>query len=596
MIKKLQAIIVILIIYSCATVQAPTGGERDEKAPILYESNPEDQSTNFNKQELTLYFNEWMKLDQIQKELIITPRVEIEYEATLKKQELLIELKEPLKDSTTYTFNFRKALSDITEGNLWENPKIAFSTGPFLDSLAVIGTIYDLMENKVVPNYLVGLYSAKVDTANLRQGKPIYFTTTNENGEFNMQNIKAGDYRLYAFDDKNDNLINDSRIEPFGFHDSIIKLNDSISPIAINTYKRNEDTLTLKKYSPVGKDFVIQYNKGIQYYKIINPKSPKEYIYGNNIDESASLKIFKENFPNQNTETDSIKLIVDVTDSIGTTLKDTIYFQTRDSRITNDTIKIEKEPKKVIDYGLQTFTVGLSKPVKQINPDSIQIRIDSTIVYNIDQNNINYNFNRKLITLTIDLNKEKLNAFNDSLYQVRQQQKLDSIENNTDTIQNKNITKSQSEKETTERPTLRNINLYFGKSAFIGIENDSTSKKEIKLTFREPEDYGIIQGKVIGADFPFVIELLNKEYEVVDTIANKTEFEFNYILPGDYSLRLLKDLNNNQRWDAGNPLLLKKSEEYIYHNEVIPLKPNWIQIDKNFNLNVDNEVDNDEDK
>ena len=294
MIKKyLSLLSILIIIYACATVQTPTGGEKDEKAPILYESNPKDQSTNFKGTQIKLFFNEWMKVEQLNNELIITPRQNIDYEFTLKKQELIIDFEEPLQDSTTYTFNFRKALKDITEGNLWENPVIAFSTGNFLDSLKVEGTITKLMNQEPAKSYLVGLYNAKSDTANLRQGKPVYFTTTDENGSFKMQNLKAGKYILYSFEDKNDNLINNSESEPYGFHPDTLDLTDSIPSLSILTYKRNEDTLNLKKYSPVGKDFIVQYNKGLSEYNVTYPKDRSQHIYTNNVEKSKYLKIYQ---------------------------------------------------------------------------------------------------------------------------------------------------------------------------------------------------------------------------------------------------------------------------------------------------------------
>jgi hypothetical protein len=247
-----------------------------------------------------------MKLEQIQNELIITPREEIDYEANLKKQELIIQLEKPLKDSTTYTFNFREALKDITEGNLWENPVIAFSTGPFLDSLEFKGQVENVFTHQAQKDFLVGLYDANYDSADLRQGKPVYFTTTDENGNYRFRNLKAGNYRLYTFRDSNNDLINNSQSEAFGFHSEIISLYDSIGNIELTTYKRNEDTLKLKKYSPVGKDFIIQYNKGIKDYSLINPIDSSQYIYANDVEKSKYIKVYRENFPQLEYETELI--------------------------------------------------------------------------------------------------------------------------------------------------------------------------------------------------------------------------------------------------------------------------------------------------
>ncbi|MGM0579992.1 MAG: Ig-like domain-containing domain [Bacteroidota bacterium] len=632
MIKKyLSLLVVLIVIYACATVQSPTGGEKDEKAPILYESNPKNQSTNFKGKEIKLFFNEWMKLEQINKELIITPREDFEYEATLKKQELIIELEEPLKDSTTYTFNFRKALSDITEGNLWENPIIAFSTGDYLDSLKVEGNVEDLMSQEPAKSYIVGLYDANIDTANLREGKPVYFTTTNDEGDFKMQNIKSGRYLLYAFKDSNDNLINDSHLESYGFYADTLNLNDSIPPLSILTYKRNEDTLKLKKFSPVGKDFIIQYNKGLTQYQVTNPKDSNQHIYTNDVEESKYLKIYKENFPDLEYETDSVELFISITDSINQTRLDTVNFKLRESRITNDKIKIASKPNGKIISGEQEFIFKLTKPVHEFNYDSIQLRIDTIQIKTFTQEEIETNFNKKEIQLKTVINKDQISTIYDSL-----KSRSDSIQHYNDSINNindssnVNLDSTELSNDSTETNIdSTNINtkdsvvqqkgierkansiskegnvsrgdnnqnsgdipleIYVGQGAFMGIESDSSDKSSTKISFKKVEDYGTIKGKVNNMESEFVIELLSKNYEVKDTLINKNEYQFNYVEPGEYRIRIIEDKNGNHKWDAGNPLILKAAENIYYLDEVITVKANWEIIDKNFEFDVDKDV------
>ncbi|WP_375579710.1 Ig-like domain-containing domain [Marivirga tractuosa] len=609
MIRKLLSLSIIIIIYACATVQSPTGGEKDEKAPVLYESNPKNQSINFKGKEIKLFFNEWMKLEQLDNELIITPREDIEFEASLKKQELIITLEEKLKDSTTYTFNFRKALKDITEGNLWEDPIIAFSTGPFLDSLEVSGTVLDIKNNSKQEGFLVGLYSNEYDTANMRQGKPVYFTTTDKEGNYKMENLKAGSYKLYTFKDSNDNLINNPQSEPFGFHSEVIELYDSIGNINMNTYSRNEDTLKLKKFSPVGKDFTIQYNKGLQSYSILNPKDSNQFIYANDIEKSKHLKIYKENFPKHGYDTDSTLLIVNVSDSIGNERSNSVYFKLRESRLSNDSIQITGKPNAKITSGNQEFNIEFSKPVHTINYDSIELRIDTIPIYKFTDEDLVLSKNRKQIKINSLIDKDEIQNITDSLSELKSKLSTDSLKNNrTDSTTVSDSIKTQDNELEEPNPTIgrdsrsgtssqngsMKLQLYLGKAAFLGIEKDSTKATSISFSFMKAENYGIIKGKVIDPAFPFVIELLNDKYEVIDTLINEKEFQFNYVDPGDYRLRLLKDENSNQKWDAGDPFLLEPEEEYIYLNELITVKANWEVIDKNFNFSVDNEVDNGE--
>ena len=134
------------------------------------------------------------------------------------------------------------------------------------------------------------------------------------------------------------------------------------------------------------------------------------------------------------------------------------------------------------------------------------------------------------------------------------------------------------------------LQLYTGKGAFIGIESDSTSSSSTKLSFINPMNFGIIKGNIKGMDSNFIIELLSEKYEVIDTLINKNEYQFNYVKPGSYRIRVIKDENGNEKWDAGNPLKLKPAEKIYFLDEVITVKANWEVIDKNFDFSVDKSV------
>ncbi|PTB96180.1 hypothetical protein C9994_08560 [Marivirga lumbricoides] len=614
--KIVIPLILLLCIYACATPGTITGGEKDVVAPVLYESTPKHQSVNFKGKEIRLYFNEWMQLDNLQKELIITPRTNIEYEQTLKKQELILTLKSELKDSTTYTFNFRKGLKDITEGNVWENPVLAFNTGNYLDSLVIQGTVKKIETTEPAKDYLVGIYDASVDTANLRQGEPLYFTTTDEQGNYKLQNLKPGQYLLYTFKDANNNLINESASEPYGFYPTVINLEDSIPNIDVLTYKINEDTLKLKKSGPTGKDFVISYNKGIENYNITNTKDPDQIIYATDEEAAGKIRIFKENFPQLN-YTDSLQLVIKATDSISNQRADTVFAKFRESRITSESIKITMMPEKKILTGDQELLITTSKPVAKINTDSILIKFDSIQINKINRDQITLSENKKIVKINLTLSKKEIEALaakqkaiKDSIQAARKESLADSTQNadstqtfnNTATNQSINSNNTSApitsrKKDEQKKPAqINGLHLYLGKGAFIGIEEDSTASNNTIFTFKNIEEYGIIKGYVTSPPENYIVQLLDNKYKVIDSISNQQTFTFNYVSPGDYFLRAVADTNNNKKWDAGNPLLLEPAEEIIYLNEKLTVKANWEVIDKNIVFEADNTEDKDVDK
>ena len=127
-----------LFLTDCAKRGRPTGGEKDEDAPLLEKSSPENYSTNFNGKEIKLVFDEYVKLKDLNSQLIVSPPLKnnplITPVGTASKT-ITIKLLDTLKENTTYSFNFGQSVTDNNEGNVFNNFKFVFSTGPIIDSL-----------------------------------------------------------------------------------------------------------------------------------------------------------------------------------------------------------------------------------------------------------------------------------------------------------------------------------------------------------------------------------------------------------------------------------------------------------------------------
>jgi hypothetical protein len=130
-----------------------------------------------------LEFNEYLKLKNAKDEIIITPTIK-DPEFSVKKNIVNIELKEKLKDSTTYSISFRESIQDLNEGNPAEDLHLAFSTGPFIDSLEIAGKVTQLLKGLPAPKFTVALYQS--DTFNIFKHKPVYFTQSNKKGIFKL--------------------------------------------------------------------------------------------------------------------------------------------------------------------------------------------------------------------------------------------------------------------------------------------------------------------------------------------------------------------------------------------------------------------------
>ena len=134
-------LLLIVFCWNCAQQGSPKGGPKDEAPPRVLESQPLNYSTRFKAKKIIITFDEYIVLDNVNQELIVSPPMEEKPEVKLRKKSMVIEFEEALKDSTTYTFNFGSAIKDLHEGNKLLNYEYVFSTGDVLDSLSVRGTL-----------------------------------------------------------------------------------------------------------------------------------------------------------------------------------------------------------------------------------------------------------------------------------------------------------------------------------------------------------------------------------------------------------------------------------------------------------------------
>jgi len=218
----------LLLLSACANMVTPEGGPDDNDPPVADYFSPENNSVNFASNSITIKFNEYIQLNNIFNQVLISPPMSETPDFKLKGKTLTITLNSPLKDSTTYTINFGQSIKDITKGNTLDNFTYVFSTGDFLDSLEVSGKITDLLTGSPSSTAFAVLYLNSNDSAFLNQ-PPYYFAKVDETGSFTIKNIRSGNYRLYAIEDQNFNYYFDLPNEKIAFLSDEIKI-DSVVP------------------------------------------------------------------------------------------------------------------------------------------------------------------------------------------------------------------------------------------------------------------------------------------------------------------------------------------------------------------------------
>jgi len=199
--KILLLIALSLFITNCAKRGRPTGGKKDSIPPLLVKATPNHKSINFKATKINIAFDEYIKLKDVNKQLIISPPLKntplITPIGTASKF-INIKILDTLMENTTYTFNFGNSVVDNNEGNKLEHFKYVVSTGTFIDSLKIEGTISDAFNQKSDENVSVMLYEINehfTDSIIFKE-KPMYVTSTLDSTNFELSNLKAGKYLL----------------------------------------------------------------------------------------------------------------------------------------------------------------------------------------------------------------------------------------------------------------------------------------------------------------------------------------------------------------------------------------------------------------
>ena len=210
-----------VLLYSCASIGRIEGGPIDETPPMFVNSRPMPGQLNYDRDRISITFDEYIKLDQPNEKVVISPPQIQQPEIRTSGKRVIVNLNDTLKPNTTYTIDFGDAIQDNNEGNPLELFTFTFSTGDRLDTMAVSGTVLNASNLEPVKGMLVGLYANLADSA---------FTTTpfdrvgrtDSRGRFSIRGVAPGSYRIYALQDADQNVYFSQPMEQIAWNDSLV--------------------------------------------------------------------------------------------------------------------------------------------------------------------------------------------------------------------------------------------------------------------------------------------------------------------------------------------------------------------------------------
>ena len=235
MLKLVGALALMLLISlyltGCANIIPPGGGPRDSLPPKLVVALPKDSATNVRTKNFMLSFDEYVTLQGLQENLIVSPTVKNAPIIDYKLKNVTIKFKDSLEENTTYTLDFGKAVVDVNESNMAKGFRYIFSTGSTIDNGNYNGHVIVAATGKVDSTLIVVLHNNLNDTS-VYKNTPRYYTRVDGKGNFSFRNLAPGNYAAYVIPTNFSRKYDDST-NYFGF------LNEQV----VVTEKTKSDTI-----------------------------------------------------------------------------------------------------------------------------------------------------------------------------------------------------------------------------------------------------------------------------------------------------------------------------------------------------------------
>ncbi|MGJ7030622.1 Ig-like domain-containing domain [Niabella hirudinis] len=232
----------ILLIYAgsgCANIIAPSGGPRDSLPPQIVRADPPNETKHFNQKKITFYFNEYVDLNDVYQNLVVSPLPKIPPQVDRKLKTVTVKWKDSLKENTTYVLNFTNVIKDITEGNKARDMLYVVSTGDYFDSLQLSGNVKMAKTVKPDSTLTVMLHSNLEDSSIFKQN-PDYIARLDSSGNFLFRYLRPGTYRLYAIKSEGGSYMYTSKQQVFAFADSPIVVTQ-VPPPPVRLYAYVEE-------------------------------------------------------------------------------------------------------------------------------------------------------------------------------------------------------------------------------------------------------------------------------------------------------------------------------------------------------------------
>jgi hypothetical protein len=594
----------IVIVSSCANQGMPTGGPQDTIPPVLVGTDPQYKALNYNGDEVRMTFNEFIIPDQVSEMLVVSPPLEKRPTILTRSKSLIVRFNEELRDSVTYSLDFKNSVVDNNERNPYLNLRFLFSTGDKIDTFRIAGRVLNAFNLEPMENALVLLHKNLHDSAVFTL-RPDYIAKSNKEGLFLFDNIAKGSYHIFSLSDMNNDMLYNEGAEKIAFSDSLL-VPSAEYHAEPDTLARGADSLLVAghiHFSP-GPVYLRQFTEKIfeQYLKNFRRDSRYmcTFVFNESVRDSFIIRLVDSEAADTADSESPIYLAADYNSAEWYLLEPNLRYDSLTMWIT-DSVLAEQE---MIHMELSYLMLDSLNQLF-LKKDTVEMQFrekeEETKRRRRERDDeeeepppvVQFNWLTSITSSGFGLNKDII---------LTSPQPVLSLDTSAiqlcladDTL--KTPLSYTFEKDTLAWRTYRitfpwesetGYTLEIDSAACVNIYGITSKKLQSSFKTQKRDYYGIINLEVTGVTGQVLLQLLeNNEEETVITqkmIAEDQKVVFDYLEPAKYRIKVIYDENENGKWDEGSYQDRYQPERVAYINEVIKVRSNW---DSNLSWNLE---------
>jgi hypothetical protein len=555
--KQIILLLVIVFIAGCASQIGPSGGEVDKVPPEIINTYPADRTINFSDNYLAVEFSEYVDKRSVQEAIFISPSIDGKIEYDWSGTELEIEFEDSLRKNITYSITIGTDVIDLNNrNNMASSFSFTFATGPEIDNGQVQGKVYD----KAALGTLIFAYVISDTIPNPSTQKPDYLSQVGTMGDYWLQGMANGLYRIFAINDNFRDFLYNPTDDMYGTAFKDVQLSDEDSLITgIDFLLSIEDTTAPAISEVTNTDrshILVEFTEAIDSARL---SADNFYIYDSTSQKRTTISmVYKDGQKSTNyficfddslnEENENYLSVENIFDKVGNKLlNESVPFAVSDKvdTLAPSVKSITTEyPQSIIDF---------EDPYLEIHfNDGVKVLEESSAFIVLDEDSIKQN----IVVETIDNARKRL-SLKDSPKPNQEYQLIVDYKNIFDAVGN-----SQDTTYVNRFKTISELE-FSAASGIVGI--DSSNNIVLELT-----------------------DLAKPLSKYTTTAQSDNTFKFSRVKPGLYILRAFVDSNNDNQLTTGNIDPFKFSEQFKYYPDTLKLNARWPVGDVQLNFNSSN--------